>query len=62
MKFTGHERDYTCAIDGMHLEYIDCMHARYYDGRAERFLSVHPVMEPGRNMRTPQGGIATYTQ
>lgn len=46
VKFTGHERDF--ARDRAPLDY---MHARYYDGRVGRFLSVDPVL--GRTL-SPQ--------
>jgi RHS repeat-associated protein len=47
LKFTGHERDF--ASDRPPLDY---MHARYYEGRAGRFLSI----DPGRDWdpKSPQ--------
>jgi RHS repeat-associated protein len=45
LKFTGHERD----VNG-----LDYMHARYYDAKWGRFLSVDPEMSPARNLRVPQ--------
>ena len=59
MKFTGHERDYTGTIDGADLEYIDYMHARYYDSRVGRFLSVDPHL--GRPEVPQSWNRYTYT-
>ncbi|HYI10807.1 MAG TPA: RHS repeat-associated core domain-containing protein [Thermoanaerobaculia bacterium] len=41
-KFTGHERDYLGSLNEPNDEYIDYMHARYYDPGMGRFLSVDP--------------------
>ncbi|MEO8383368.1 MAG: RHS repeat-associated core domain-containing protein [Acidobacteriota bacterium] len=48
-KFTGHERD--TVADRPPLDY---MHARYYEGRLGRFLSVDPVLDVKRAVRSPQ--------
>jgi RHS repeat-associated protein len=43
LKFTGHERDYDLS-QPTNDNYLDYMHARYYDSRRGRFLSVDPVL------------------
>jgi len=43
IKFTGHERDYDLS-QPTNDNYLDYMHARYYDSRRGRFLSVDPVL------------------
>ena len=48
MKFTGHERDTTFSGD---LDYLDYMHARFYNPMAGRFLSVDPGPS---DLRRPQ--------
>jgi RHS repeat-associated protein len=45
LKFTGHERD---------AKTLDYMHARYYSPVWGRFLSVDPLLDVQRAMRTPQ--------
>jgi RHS repeat-associated protein len=40
MKFTGHERDTTFSAD---LDYLDYMHARYYNPMTGRFLGLDPT-------------------
>lgn len=42
MKFTGHERDWHGWLNVDNDEYLDYMHARYYDPNLGRFLSVDP--------------------
>lgn len=49
LRFTGHERDFDTSWAP---EYLDYMHARYYDPLGGRFLSVDPVLG---NLREPQG-------
>jgi RHS repeat-associated protein len=44
MKFAGHERDYLGVWDTENTDYIDDMHARYYNPNVARFLSVDPVL------------------
>ncbi|HEV7240637.1 MAG TPA: RHS repeat-associated core domain-containing protein [Thermoanaerobaculia bacterium] len=46
MKFTGHERDFHGLLNVENTDYIDYMHARYYDPNMGRFLSVDPVFPP----------------
>ena len=50
MQFTGHERD-AYADRTWPLDY---MHARYYDGRLGRFLSVDPAMDLKKAIPNPQ--------
>lgn len=42
--FTGHERDFGNNIYELHENYLDYMHARYYEAREGRFLEVDPVL------------------
>ncbi len=51
-RFTGHERDYHGALNYRNNDYLDYMHARYYDPNKGRFLSV----DPGKDwdLRSPQ--------
>jgi RHS repeat-associated protein len=42
VKFTGHERDFRQTMDSGGHEYLDYMHARYYNPMVGRFLSVDP--------------------
>jgi RHS repeat-associated protein len=49
LKYTGHERD---VINGTP-EALDYMHARYYDAKVGRFLSVDPTWESA-DSRNPQ--------
>jgi RHS repeat-associated protein len=43
MKFTGHERDWDGWLNVDNDDYVDYMHARYYDPNLGRFLSVDPT-------------------
>ncbi len=47
-KFTGHERDYDLSNPTADT-YLDYMHARYYDSRRGRFLSVDPILGDSSN-------------
>lgn len=42
MKFTGHERDWHGWLNVDNDDYLDYMHARYYDPNLGRFLSIDP--------------------
>ena len=44
MQFAGHERDYTASIDSSIHDYLDYMHARFYNPPLGRFLSVDPTL------------------
>ncbi len=41
-QFTGHERDYHGGLYAENVDYLDYMHARYYNPNLGRFLSVDP--------------------
>ena len=43
MKFTGHERDLNGPAGTENLDYLDYMHARYYNPISGRFLTVDPA-------------------
>jgi len=43
VKFTGHEREYYGILNVDNTDYLDYMHARYYNPAAGRFLSVDPL-------------------
>jgi len=53
MRFAGHWRDYLGWLDVENTDYLDYMHARYYDPNNGRFLSVDPKSRR-RALRTPQ--------
>ena len=42
MRFTGHQREFLGFINTENTEYLDYMHARFYDPNLGRFLSVDP--------------------
>ncbi len=42
MRFAGHQREFLGFINTENTEYLDYMHARYYDPNLGRFLSVDP--------------------
>jgi RHS repeat-associated protein len=54
MKFTGHERDFNIGTSSENSNYLDYMHARYYNANLGRFLSVDPAMDLKKTMRSPQ--------
>jgi RHS repeat-associated protein len=53
-KFTSHERDFTGGIQSDHQNYLDYMHARYYQPVKGRFLSVDPKLDVSKTTREPQ--------
>ena len=53
LQFTGHERDRALLAGGT-TALPDYMHARYYDVGAGRFLSVDPVLDVKRALKSPQ--------
>jgi RHS repeat-associated protein len=55
MRFTGHQRDFLGILNTENTEYLDYMHARYYDPNLGRFLSVDPKLDLKRTLRNPQG-------
>jgi RHS repeat-associated protein len=55
LKFTGHERDLNGPSGSEDRDYLDYMHARYYNPNLGRFLSVDPVLNIERALRKPQG-------
>src|SRR4029079_16427979 len=42
MRFAGHWRDFLGGLDVDNTDYVDYMHARYYDPNLGRFSSVDP--------------------
>jgi len=44
MKFTSHEREFYGDLNVDNTDYLDYMHARYYNPNMGRFLSVDPVL------------------
>ncbi|HEX2834374.1 MAG TPA: RHS repeat-associated core domain-containing protein [Thermoanaerobaculia bacterium] len=53
MRFAGHWRDFLGWLDVENSDYLDAMHARYYDPNVGRFLSVDP--NPGSvDLAVPQ--------
>ena len=53
VKFTGQERDFYGFLNVDNMDYIDYMHARFYNPNMGRFLSVDPVMSVDAT-RSPQ--------
>jgi RHS repeat-associated protein len=54
MKFTGHDREYYGILNVDNNDYIDYMHARYYNPNQERFLSVDPALSVKLATANPQ--------
>ena len=54
MKFAGHERDYLGVWDTENTDYLDDMHARYYNPNIGRFLSVDSSPEILSNLGEPR--------
>ncbi len=42
MRFAGHQREFMGLINTENTDYLDYMHARFYDSNLGRFLSVGP--------------------
>lgn len=55
MKYTSHERDFHGPLNYDNTDYLDYMHARYYDPNMGRFLSVDPFVDYEVAMKNPQG-------
>jgi RHS repeat-associated protein len=53
-KYTGHERDFSGGTLTRNEHYLDYMHARYYAPSWGRFLSVDPVIDVKRALKSPQ--------
>jgi RHS repeat-associated protein len=54
MKFAGHERDFQGDTLLENTDYLDYMHARYYNPNLGRFLSVDPAMDLKKTLPIPQ--------
>jgi RHS repeat-associated protein len=54
LKYTGHERDYLGGELVENTNYLDYMHARYFNPNFGRFLSVDPVLDMKEAMTEPQ--------
>jgi len=55
MRFAGHWRDFLGWLDVENTDYLDYMHARYYDPNSGRFLSIDPVLDLKKAQHQPQG-------
>jgi RHS repeat-associated protein len=53
-RFAGQRRDFLGSLNVDDTEYLDYMHARYYDPNLGRFLSVDPVFDLKRASPNPQ--------
>jgi len=54
MRFAGHQRDFQGWINVENRDYLDYMHARFYNPNWGRFLSVDPEMNPEKIKHEPQ--------
>jgi RHS repeat-associated protein len=66
MRFAGHQREFLGFINTENTDYLDYMHARYYDPNLGRFLSVDPGDVPedvlNDSYRAPQLQNSTATE
>lgn len=53
-RFAGHRRDFLGSLNVDSTDYLDNMHARYYDPNLGRFLSVDPTIDLEQNSHLPQ--------
>lgn len=60
MKFAGHERDFLGLWGTENTDYLDDMHARYYNPNVGRFLSVDPVLDQKFGIPHPQAWNRYY--
>jgi RHS repeat-associated protein len=54
MRFAGHQREFLGLLNTENTDYLDYMHARFYDPNLGRFLSVDPVMDTKTALVKPQ--------
>lgn len=54
LKFTGHEREYYGTLNVDNSDYLDYMHARYYNPNMGRFLSIDRAAMTASDVRRPQ--------
>lgn len=54
MAFAGHQRDYHGVYNVANADYLDYMHARYYNPQLGRFLSVDPSLDIDKATHSPQ--------
>ncbi|MGK2886970.1 MAG: polymorphic toxin type 33 domain-containing protein, partial [Rhodococcus sp. (in: high G+C Gram-positive bacteria)] len=59
-KYTGHERDYLGGETVENTNYLDYMHARYYNPNLGRFLSVDPAYSDGTPNEPQKWNRYTY--
>jgi RHS repeat-associated protein len=54
LKFTSHERDHNGPAGSEDRDYLDYMHARYYNPNLGRFLSIDPALDTKKASTNPQ--------